>query len=208
MLRPQFFLLRYKSLKKFKKADQVRNILVSFGSTDLKNLSSIALHVISEINSAITIDVAIGSGAPHLESLNSLGLDLVNDVNIHIDHADMAGLMMGADMAIGAAGLTAWERCCLGLPSIAVITAQNQKKVATELSKHGAATVVGENSRDIRGSLLSAIESLIQDPKNEPTCPHGQAQYVTGLGQGGSFKPWTHLFLEWQSYSTSARNDG
>ena len=77
MLRPQFFLLRYKSLKKFKKADQVRNILVSFGSTDLKNLSSIALHVISEINSAITIDVAIGSGAPHLESLNCWGLTLL-----------------------------------------------------------------------------------------------------------------------------------
>ncbi|MDG2032847.1 MAG: UDP-2,4-diacetamido-2,4,6-trideoxy-beta-L-altropyranose hydrolase, partial [Rhodospirillales bacterium] len=182
MLRPQFFSLKYKALKKFDRADQVKNIFVSFGSTDLQNLSSIALQVISEISSAITIDLSIGSGAPHLKSLNSLGLELANDVNIYVDHADMADLMMNADMAIAAAGLTAWERCCLGLPSIAVITAGNQKKVATELSNHGAAAVIRGHLSDIRGALLSLAKSLIEDPEKRINMSARAGSICDGLG--------------------------
>ena len=42
---------------------------------------------------------------------------------------DVAGLMGRADLAIGAAGSTAWERCCLGLPSIVLALAANQEPI-------------------------------------------------------------------------------
>ena len=184
MLRQQFFSLKYEALKKFNQADQVKNIFVSFGSTDLQNFSSVALQVISEISSSITIDVSIGSRAPNLKSLQSLGRELSNDVKIHVDHVDMVGLMMKADIAVGAAGLTAWERCCIGLPSIAVITAENQQHLAIELHNHGAATVIEGQSSDTRGALLSAAKSLIKEPKKRINMSVRAGLLCDGLGAG------------------------
>ena len=42
----------------------------------------------------------------------------------------MAALTADADIAIGAGGSSAWERCCLGLPSLVLILADNQRENA------------------------------------------------------------------------------
>jgi UDP-2,4-diacetamido-2,4,6-trideoxy-beta-L-altropyranose hydrolase len=42
-------------------------------------------------------------------------------------------------LAIGAAGSTSWERCCLGLPTIVVVLADNQMRIASALRNAGAA---------------------------------------------------------------------
>ena len=51
----------------------------------------------------------------------------------------MAELMANADFAIGAAGSTSWERCCLGLPTLMIILAENQQTIAKQLQAAGAA---------------------------------------------------------------------
>ena len=55
----------------------------------------------------------------------------------------MASLMSEADLAIGAAGATAWERCCLGLPTILLTVAANQIPGALALHDAGAALHIG-----------------------------------------------------------------
>jgi RimJ/RimL family protein N-acetyltransferase len=49
----------------------------------------------------------------------------------------MAELMAAADLAIGAGGVTTWERCCLGLPAIAWPVAANQRRQLDEAAEHG-----------------------------------------------------------------------
>ena len=44
--------------------------------------------------------------------------------------------MLKADLGI-ACGINTWERCCLGLPSLVVTIADNQKPIAKELHKRG-----------------------------------------------------------------------
>ena len=51
----------------------------------------------------------------------------------------MAELMANSDLAIGAAGSTSWERCCLGLPTIMLVLADNQQVIASALESVGAA---------------------------------------------------------------------
>jgi len=46
----------------------------------------------------------------------------------------MAEVMAASDLAIGAAGSTSWERCCLGLPSIMVVLAKNQRASCLNMS--------------------------------------------------------------------------
>lgn len=45
----------------------------------------------------------------------------------------MAQLIYEADLAIGAAGSSVWERCCLGLPQVLMLTADNQKIILENL---------------------------------------------------------------------------
>ena len=49
----------------------------------------------------------------------------------------LAGLIARADLAIGAAGSTTWERICLGLPTIAFSIAMNQEHTIHNLENHG-----------------------------------------------------------------------
>ena len=51
----------------------------------------------------------------------------------------MGQLMADSDMVIGAAGATAWERCCLGVPSLMLVLADNQTNIARALADAGAA---------------------------------------------------------------------
>jgi hypothetical protein len=58
-----------------------------------------------------------------------------NVYQIHVN-PDMAQLMYDADVAIGAAGSSVWERCCLGLPQVLLQTADNQAKVLEYLGSY------------------------------------------------------------------------
>tara|TARA_B110001469_G_scaffold121008_1_gene130100 strand:- start:224 stop:1108 length:885 start_codon:yes stop_codon:yes gene_type:complete len=75
-------------------------------------------------------------------------------VKIKCDVENMAEIMANSDIAIGAAGTTSWERCCMGLPTIQIVLAENQKFLANRLSKINAALIVNE---------ANSLESLIND---------------------------------------------
>jgi spore coat polysaccharide biosynthesis predicted glycosyltransferase SpsG len=63
-----------------------------------------------------------------------------------IRRADMLAKIMGeSDLAIGAAGSTSWERCCMGLPTIILVLAKNQALVASRLQEAGAVYIININ---------------------------------------------------------------
>jgi len=51
--------------------------------------------------------------------------------------------MAAADLAIGAGGATTWERCCLGLPSLVVSIAENQRPACEALAAAGVIDYFG-----------------------------------------------------------------
>jgi spore coat polysaccharide biosynthesis predicted glycosyltransferase SpsG len=55
-----------------------------------------------------------------------------------VDITNMAEVLTESDVAIGAAGSSALERCCLGVPSYVLSTAKNQKEGALALKSVGA----------------------------------------------------------------------
>ena len=68
--------------------------------------------------------------------------------------------MAQATLAIGAPATSAWERCCLGLPSVIIPFADNQLQVAKALENAGAGVVV--NPEAIEKILPQAIEELLK----------------------------------------------
>ena len=71
----------------------------------------------------------------------------------------MAQLMAESDLAIGAAGSTSWERCCLGLPSIIGIQAANQQYIANALELSGAAKIfhISSSTKNISNLIKKVV---------------------------------------------------
>jgi spore coat polysaccharide biosynthesis predicted glycosyltransferase SpsG len=128
------------------------------------------------------VDVVAGSIMPGLVELRRRIAGMHNDVELHVDTEDMAVLMARADMAIGAAGVTAWERCALGLPTLIVIAADNQRANAAALAERGAAQVLGWHA-DISGEAIArGIGELCSDPSRRERMSRAAIGMCDGRG--------------------------
>jgi spore coat polysaccharide biosynthesis predicted glycosyltransferase SpsG len=101
---------------------------------------------------------------------------------LHIDSREVAGLMSGADIAIGGAGTGSWERCCVGLPSLVIVTDDNQKAVAAELTRSGAAVNLGEWPSVTSAEIAQALRLLADDPERRNAMAEAAASLCDGLG--------------------------
>ena len=87
------------------------------------------LEALRDLRLPIAVDVVIGSSNPNLQQIQK-ACEQLPSATLHRQTLRMAELISKCDLAIGAAGTTAWERCCLGLPSIIITIADNQIAVA------------------------------------------------------------------------------
>ncbi len=175
LLRPQFAAARAAALARRQNEKTVRRVLVSCGATDPDNVTAIVLDGLARVAPDIRVDVALGGAAPHLSKLSG---------NLHVDHEDMAGLMARADLAIGAAGSSAWERCCMGLPTLMLITADNQRTVARNLVETGAAMMIGDGERVTAESVAEALKFLMDRPHRLMEMRRQALTVCDGLGAG------------------------
>jgi len=143
LLRPEFQSFRAASLAR-RQAPLLRNILVSMGGFDRDDTTSAVLDGIEAagLPDGVSVTVVNGRDSPWLDKVRRRAAGMRLPAEVLVGVRNMAERMTQADLAIGAAGGTAWERCCLGLPSIAVVLAQNQRPGAAALARAGAAWVI------------------------------------------------------------------
>lgn len=158
LLRPEFGSLRAESLAR-RTDPELRNILVTMGGVDPDNVTERVLEALEEsaLPELVSVTVVMGSGAPWLESVRARAARARRRISVHSDVKNMARLMTDCDLAIGAAGSTSWERCCLGAPSIVIVLAENQAGIATALAAHGAALYGGDKEQ---GPVVAAQAAL------------------------------------------------
>lgn len=141
------------------------NILISMGGSDPDNLSYtglLALAKLRQVLPEISASIVLSSQSKHLEQIKRYcqqhaWCQLITDSN------NMAELMLTADIAIGASGATAWERCCLGLPSLLTINADNQNLIANNLSEVGASINLGWHEDIDSEVIYQALYQLVSD---------------------------------------------
>lgn len=148
LLRPEFSVLR-QTLTAGQRPETLSRLLVSIGGVDKDNLSSRVLELLAacELPGDCRVRVVLGSTAPWLKQVRQVASRMPYSTEVLVDVSDMAGLMSDSNLAIGAAGTSAWERCCLGLPTIMLVAAENQRLVAHVLERQGAALVIDDPER-------------------------------------------------------------
>ena len=141
LMRPEFAAARAASLER-RHVPVLRRVLVSFGSTDPVDATGVCLDALALSGFDLDIDVALGAAAPYLERVRRR-VATMRRTRLHVETEAMAELMAAADCALGAAGGTSWERCCLGLPTFVAILVENQMGNAAALATAGGARVAG-----------------------------------------------------------------
>jgi UDP-2,4-diacetamido-2,4,6-trideoxy-beta-L-altropyranose hydrolase len=164
LLQPEYTELQPRTLTR---SGPVRRLLIYFGGADSNNLTGITLAaVLAASSSHIIIDVVINPDGPHADSLRDQAQGNPR-ILLHERIPSLAGLMAQADLAIGASGTTSWERCCLGLPSLVITLAENQRPIAAALSEQGAVRWLGHWDELNQEEISAAIDIAIQEPALE-----------------------------------------
>lgn len=145
LLRPEFASLRPYSLERHQTQPALRRLLVTMGGVDRPNATGQVLQLLGAcaVPQAMRITVVMGAAAPWLEQVREQAAQMPWPTDVVVGVTDMARRMADSDLAIGAAGTTSWERCCLGLPTLLVALADNQWAGAQALHEAGAARLLG-----------------------------------------------------------------
>lgn len=161
LIKQNFAVSRVKALENMVLPSSI-NVLVSMGGVDQPNATLQALKALSQkIGKKPSVTVLLSQQAPHYQSVKKYSIQHSSWVN-HIDFVEnMAELMLEHHVAIGAPGGTSWERACLGIPSIIIPLAENQKTISNNLAQVGAANRV--SIADISSKLLTAYETMISE---------------------------------------------
>jgi UDP-2,4-diacetamido-2,4,6-trideoxy-beta-L-altropyranose hydrolase len=143
------------------------NILITMGGGDPDNLSELALLAIEKLRADlpnISATLVLSSQSKHIKSLQQRQQKL-SWCTLITDSQNMAQLMLNADIAIGASGATAWERCCLGLPTLTTVNAKNQQLIAKNLAETGASLNLGWYQKITIEAITKQLKVLLNNPQ-------------------------------------------
>lgn len=161
ILRPEF------RLAKKQLADRdgsINRILVFFGGTDPTNETIKTLQTLRNIQfSSLLIDVVVGETNKNKGVIQQICQELPNAF-FHCQIEYMAELMRKADFSIGAGGSSTWERCYLGLPSLSIVTADNQMEITKLVHDKGATCCLGISAEVTTKRIENGINTMLANP--------------------------------------------
>ncbi|MCF6305571.1 MAG: UDP-2,4-diacetamido-2,4,6-trideoxy-beta-L-altropyranose hydrolase [Rhodobacteraceae bacterium] len=166
LLRPEFAEMRRDSLKRRGASQSLKTLLITMGGVDQHNVTGKILQALKD--SALPVDariqVVMGPHAPWLPEVKTLAKTMPWPTDVLVGVSNMAQLMAQSDLAIGAAGSTSWERCCLGLPTLALVLADNQREAAQFLEGAGAIILLGNaQGAGWQARLTEVLATLSKD---------------------------------------------
>lgn len=177
LLRPEFLALRQQIGPR---DGMVGRILVFFGGMDADNYTGTALEALRRAGlTDVAVDVVIGAQHPDLDGIKTRCIAL--GYQCHVQTNRMAELMAQADLCLGAGGTATWERCCLGLPCITFVVADNQREVVAVVAAEGLILAPDVSPRDPQ-ALADYLRDILQKPQTLAAVSRAAFDAVQGTG--------------------------
>ncbi len=163
LLGPRYALVR-ESYRKARpaaprKIDRVKNVLLFMGGSDPNDATSKVLRALNGLGASLEVEVVLGAAYPHFDKLCALAGESPHRVEVHRDLPDLVGPMSRADVAIAAGGSVVWELCCMGVPILLWLVADNQCGNACWLANNGSVRILG----DSRGIEKPGLERVLDE---------------------------------------------
>ena len=161
----------------------LRHLLAFFGGTDPSGETLKVVNAVRALGAdAPACVVVLGPINPRADEIRQAaagqpGVTVLGMTN------EMSRLMSDADLGIGTCGGAAWERCVLGLPSLVVVNAPNQRDDARILHSLGAVRNLGDTSATNAAGWASEIRALRDDPQALSSMSQAAAAVMSGRKQ-------------------------
>jgi len=159
----------------------IGRIVVQMGATDATDLTGPAVAVLRAAVPGATIDIILAAAAPHAGDLARRWAD-DSKVVLHLDPPDIAAIVGRADLAVGTAGIGLWERCALGVPTLIVVAAENQRMNALHAERKGGGEIVATDGRIDADRLAGSLKALMDDPNRLAALAANARCMCDGLG--------------------------
>ncbi|MBT5855620.1 UDP-2,4-diacetamido-2,4,6-trideoxy-beta-L-altropyranose hydrolase [bacterium] len=173
LLRPEFAECRPKTPVK----ETIENVVVILGGGASPCLDLI-IQSLNQIKRSWNITIIAGLGA----SFDDEWIQKTHHHYAVIPFVEnVVPLLLSADLCIGAGGSMTWERCCLGVPTLAISLSEDQIAISQRVHEAKACYYVGHIT-DINVSiLLSGIDQLLSSNTRQLYRDNGM-NMVDGLG--------------------------
>lgn len=168
LLGPRYALLRreFLSWREWTREirEDVRQVLVTLGGSDPDNMTEQVIRALSLVDmNGMKATVLIGASNPRHSDLRKAAAGLAG-VFLVENALNMAELIAEADVAVSGAGSTCWELCFLGLPSLLIDLAENQRPVSRELERLGVAVDLGGSEEVSPEKIADELSRLMRSP--------------------------------------------
>ncbi len=154
------FIKEKKKLKK-KKQPNIKNstfkVFVAMGGADHSNINIKILKVLKKFKNNVEVNIVTTTANQNLKELEKY-CKTKSWINLHINSSKIAKLMAKSDFAIVSPSVTVNEVYYLGLPMIAIKTAENQDDMYKYLKKKKYPVISKYN----RNKLFIAINRLLR----------------------------------------------
>ncbi|MBU5441010.1 UDP-2,4-diacetamido-2,4,6-trideoxy-beta-L-altropyranose hydrolase [Paenibacillus sp. MSJ-34] len=169
LLGPRYLLLRKEFIaekRRLKPRDgTIRQIMIFYGGSDPTDETMKALRAVQELPlSSIQVDFIVGQANTHKNEIRRICNDVPN-FHYHCQIDNMAWFMAHSDLSLGAGGITMWERCYLGVPTIATVVADNQSDSTSAVAAMGALWNMGWHANVTEQHLADMINRAIRSPQ-------------------------------------------
>jgi UDP-2,4-diacetamido-2,4,6-trideoxy-beta-L-altropyranose hydrolase len=185
LLGTRYALLRREFLKWREERREIpevaHRLLITLGGGEQNEVILKVIHALRQVKGLEAL-VLLGGRDPDSRKLESHVDGALSTFRIVNDLASMPERMAWADMALSAGGSTCWELAFMGLPSLVLVLAENQRPVAESLESRGVALNLGWHTLLSEFDLVAALSGLIQDYTRRRQMSERGRQLVDGQG--------------------------
>lgn len=160
---------------------KVKNILITFGGDDKRNLTPKVLSVLQKNYPDLFFRVIIGNG---FKSKSKVKILKTNKSELIIDPnpTQIKELMLKSDMAISASGQTTLELLRLRIPTVIIVVADNQENIASFLSKKNLVEYCGNWREKLLLNKLNKKFKKLESYETRKRMSELQQNIVDGQG--------------------------
>ncbi len=176
LLRKEFWNVEEKIINQ-----SVKSIMITFGGDDLRCMTPDVLGILSKAFSNLKKYVIIGKGFNEIGKIESAA-DAETSLIYHPDAETMKEIMVKSDIAVSAAGQTLYELARVGVPTVAVGVADNQRVNITGWKDKGFIKFAGWwNEERIFDNILQCIDELLPFLERKKVSEAGKGT-IDGMG--------------------------
>ena len=155
----------YKKISLKKDRSKIKNIMISFGGTDLRDLTALTINAFKKYDHNFNIKIVLNKLSKNFSKISNMIKSHKQFKLIHNSN-NLAKLISKSDLCIGSGGISLLERCFLGLPSIVVISADNQNKNVKRFAQMKCIVNLGDYKKISEKKIINKIKKLNENNLN------------------------------------------